>query len=429
MSEQTNKTKVMGMTDASLKSGFGIEIDGILRGLSTVYDAYLLGWGFHYEETVKRNGYTLIPTGNHPCGADCLPQVLQQLKPEVLITQADTRMLMGWYPNGAGLAEMLKGLAQRPTWIFYPVVDGHIWQLDNQQNKWPSNWTNVIKQADVVVTMTDYGKRILEASGVPKEKLTRIYHGIDTTLFRPLLPEEKLQIKKNLGIGDKFIVGGVFKNIVRKNPEKYLQAFQIFRQGKEDKVALMLHTNPQPQAAGEFDLAQQAQDIGLTIGKDIFFSTIGIPIQFMPQIYNAMDVFWALGGLESFCVPVAEAMACGIPMVALNGNVYPELTAGSCLLADVPTYPDSHGCPVTQGSYNGVEGLNCNPYEVAKRTEQYYQSKQLREKASYKEIERAVTTFDWPIIQEQWRQLVKKYVVSEEELPQEWQELLQETKQ
>ncbi len=418
MTEQkTNKSKVLGMTDASSKSGFGRQIDGILNGLAKDFDPYLLGWGFHYEEPIKRGNYTLLPTGNHPCGADVLPYIIQQLKPEVLITQADTRMI-DWLPG------QLKQMAQKPTWIFYPVVDGHVWNLNCKMDKWPSNWTNIINQADVVVAMTDFGKNILEASGVPKEKLTRIYHGVDTTVFRPYLPEEKEQIKANLGLKGKYVVGGVFKNIVRKNPEKYLHAFQIFRQGREDKVALLLHTTPQPSQQGEFDLIQQANDVGLVVGKDVFFSNVGIPGFVMPQIYNAMDTFWALGGMEGFNLPLIEAMGCGIPIVALNGTTHPEILAGSGLLVDVPLYPNGHGCLVTQGSYNGVEGLNCNPYEVAKKTELLYNDKLLREKCSYKEIEQAVTRFDWPIIQSQWCELVKKYVVSESDLPAEWQAVL-----
>jgi glycosyltransferase involved in cell wall biosynthesis len=412
-----SSTKVLGMTDVSNKTGFGVVMDHILSGMAKTYDTYLLGWGFHYEEPIKKNGYTVLPSGNHPFGGDVLPYILQQLKPEVLITQADTRMI-DWLPN------VLNQVPNKPTWIFYPVVDGFVWNLNTKMDKWPSNWSNIINQSDHVVAMTDFGKRILESSGVEKSKVSRIYHGVDTQMFRPYLPEEKEQIKASLGLQGKYVIGGVFKSITRKNPEKYLHAFQIFRQGREDKVALLLHTPPNPQSGGEFDLVQQATDIGLTVGKDVFFSNTNVPAQIMPQIYNAMDTFWALGGMESFCVPVIEAMSCGTPIVALNGNVYPELTADSALLVDIPKYPGGKDCLITQGSYNGVEGLNVNPYEVAKRTEQLYLDKQLREKCSYKGVEEAITRFDWSIIQPQWLELIKKVNVSVSDLPLEWQNAL-----
>ncbi len=410
-----NRPKLLGMSDSSLRTGFGGILAHILDGASSEYDPYLLGWGFKYEEPIKRGGHTLLPVGTDYYGTDVSGPVLQALQPEIFITTSDTRMI-------EYLPDLLKHLPNKPTWIYYPVIDGHVWQLDNKETKWPSNWTAFMKQADVVVAMSNFGAKILEANGITPA--ATIYHGVDTTMFRPLLPEQKENIKTQLGIKGKFVIGGVFKNIVRKNPEKYLQAFCIFRQGKEDKVVLLLHTSPQPAGSGEFDLVQQAVDLGLVVGKDVFFTQQNLPTQLMPQIYNAFDVFWCLGGMESYCVPLAEAMSCGISVVALEGTTFPEILGGTGILSPVPKYEDSHGCHVTYGSYNGVEGLACNPYDVAKKTEQLYQDKALRERIGFKEVERAITCFDWSVVTPQWNALFKKYTVTLNDLPAEWKQAL-----
>lgn len=419
MSEQKQqpmpKPKILGMTDASSKTGFGGIMHNILNGVSPKYDPYLLGWGFHYEEPIKRGNYTMLPTtGNDYYGRDVLPSILSQLKPDVLLTQADTRMV-GWLP------EILKNIPSKPTWIYYPVIDGHVWDAENKQTKWPSNWTGFMKQADVVVAMTNFGKKILAENGIESET---IYHGVDTTLFRPYTEEQREQLRTNFNFKGKFVVGGVFKNIVRKNPEKYLQAFALFRKGKEDKTILVLHTFPQPTGQGEYDLVQQAIDLGLVVGKDVIFTQQGLPTEVMPQLYNSFDAFWMLGGMESFGVPLIEAMACGVPTVALEATTFPEILGGTGLLSPAPVFPDSNKCPVTMGSYNGVEGVICDPYDIAKKTQKLYDDKQLRTNMGFKEVERAIKIFDWSVIKQQWIELLDKHVVSLEQLPDEWKEIL-----
>lgn len=419
MSKQQNKPKpkILAITDPSLRTGFGIQSHNYLSALGKDYDCYLIGNGFHYDEPIKRGNYTLLPSGNKFFSEDVLPYVLQTLNPEILITQVDV-FTIAWLPN------MLKQMPRKPIWILYPVIDGHVWNAENENKKWPGPWTEIIKAADVVVGMTDYGKEIILANGVAPEKVSRIYHGVDTQLFRPFLPEQREALKKEVGMEGKFVVGGVFKNMTRKNPEKYLQAFKVFRKGKEDKVCLYLHTPPNG-GQGEFNLISQAQDLGLVPGKDVFFGNLGLPYGMMPSVYNVMDVFWALGGMEGFCVPLIEAMACGTPVVALEATTFPEILAGSGILTSPPVYPDGHGVPITFGSFMGVEGQIPNPFDVAKKTEQLYQDKALRERLACKEIEQAITRFDWSVVNPQWKELVKKYIVSEEDLPAEWQAILQ----
>mgnify|MGYP001613267442 CR=1 FL=1 len=293
------KEKIVYMTDMNLKTGFGIVAHNVCNGLAEAgYEVFYIGWGFKADSGFRRGNYTLLPIGNGPFGEDVLAMYLQQLKAEVLVVQADTRMIQ-YVPN------VLKQIPNKPTWILYPVIDGCVWDYENQRTKWPSNWTATIKQADKVVAMTDYGKNILKANGVES---TRIYHGVDTSLYRPVSEEVRAQIKINTGIGkDTFIFGGIFKNMQRKNPEKYLQAFKILLESKHlskeerNKLVLLLHTNPQPMGGGEFDLVQQAIDYGLELGKNVVFSNMQLPPENMPLIFQVMNAYLQLGGMEGFC--------------------------------------------------------------------------------------------------------------------------------
>jgi glycosyltransferase involved in cell wall biosynthesis len=440
MSEKPKeKPKILGMTDASLKTGFGQVMDCIMSGLAqNGYECYELGWGFRFEEPLQRNGYTLLPCGDHPNGADVLGGAIMNIKPEVLITQMDTRMGIGWFPNGAGLPELLKSIPQKTQWILYPVVDGNVWDSSGSRNKWASNWTNFMKQADVVVGMTQYGQGILKANGI--ENARYIPHPVDTTLFKPFPEETKKQIKAQFGAQDKFVVGGVFKNILRKNPEKYLQSFILFRelmkkQGDKDidnKTMLLLHTPPNQQARGEFNLDLHAVDYGLTIGKDIVFSQQGMQKKDMPAIYNAMDVFLALGGMESFDLPLIEAMACALPIVAFDSCTYPEILGDAGLLAESAVYPRSKYLwnklfRATYGSYNGIEGDIPDIHSIAENIQKIYISPQLKTTLGMKASER-VLKYDTPNVVKMWVDLMKELIITTEMLPDAWRQILEGTK-
>ncbi len=419
------KEKILAMTDMSVRTGFGNVMDHVMNGLGEAgYEAFYIGWGFRADTGFRRGNYTLLPIGNGPFGEDVLAMYIQQLRPEILVVQCDTRMC-SYIPNE------LKKLPNKPTYVMYPVIDGCTWDYENLRTKWPSNWTATIKQADKVVAMTDYGKDILKANGVDSQ---RIYHGVDTGLYKPMPEEVKNQIKQNSGIGqNKFVFGGVFKNMQRKNPEKYLHAMKILLQSKhltkEDKerLVLLLHVpNPQPAGGGEFDLVQQAIDCGLQVGKEVVFSTMQLPTEQMPMVYGAMDAFVHLGTMEGFGIPVVEAMSSGLPIVAADSSTLPELLGDCALLSPIPTYDGRHR--ISFGSYNGVECDVVDPWDVAQKMERLYKDKTLREELGLKASQRAVQLFDWSIIKKQWIDLVKSLIIDETKIPAEWEKLWNETK-
>lgn len=414
------------MSDSNTMTGFGNVSDGIAKGwVNAGYEVFYLGWGFRYQGPMPRNGYVLLPSGNDPFGSDALPMYIQQIKPEILMTQADTRML-GYMPD------LMPRIPNKPTWIFYVVIDGNIWDVEGKNTVWPSNWSNTIKAADKVVAMTKYGQKILKANGIESEV---IYHGVDTSVFKPVSEENKKQLKTNVGLGgDKFVFGAMFKNMQRKNPEKLLQAFRILLNSKtipnaeKEKLMLLIHTNPRPSGGGEFDLIQQSADYGLQPGKNVVFSTGGIPAEFLPNIFNSMDVFIHLGTMEGFGLPIIEAMSSGLPIIGVDSCTIPELIGECGLISKVPTYDKQGKNKISFGSYNGVECDMVDPWDVAEKMEKLFQDPKLRQDLGFKATEKSLKEFDWRIINHKWNDLVKSFIISDEQVPEEWKKLYAETK-
>lgn len=418
------KNKIMTMTDSSLRTGFGTVMYNIDYGLAEAgFDVSQIAWGFRHETSIPRANHMLLPCGNdpnQPFGSDVLPYYLQTFKPEVLLTQADTRMV-------SYIPQQLKQIPNKPLWVFYVVVDGSTWQIDGKPH-WPKNWSDVIRQADKVVAMSKYGQSLLKAMDIESEV---IYHGVDTTRFLPVPDEFKKSLRKQSGLGeDTFIFGGVFKSMQRKNPEKYLQAFKIFLESREltqkdrDRCILLLHTAPQPSGGGEYDLIEQSIDSGLQVGKNIIFSNQALPMEQMQLIYQAVDVFIHLGTMEGFGLPIIEAMSCGLPIVGVDSCTMTEIIGDCGLLSEVPRYKNGH--PIKYGSYNGVEGDCVDPWDVAKQMLRLYKSEALRKELGTKATEKAVKEFDWTIIRKQWVDYMNKLIVKDEDIPAEWARLMNE---
>lgn len=410
----SNRSKGLMMTDASRRTGFGQCSHYICNALAEDWEMYLLGWGYHMDEPLPRGKYQILPAGQHPFGADVLPQLLQALKPEFLLTQNDTRMIQ--YMN--------KQMLGSTTWINYPVIDGYVWDIEDTKAKWVPQWVDFMKQADKTASMSKFGEKVLKANGID---CVYIPHGVDLGLFRPCTPEQRKDFKEKNNLADKFVVLGVAKNITRKQFDKFLQIFTLFRRGREDKVAALLHTAPNPQFGGELDLPEHCRAYGLEIGKDVAFSRLGIPYESMPVIYNMADVFLQAGWGEGFGLPLIESMACGTVPIVTNSTTAPEiLNDGKCgELIDVVKYSDKRR-DVTFGSFMGVEFAVPDIYDGAKKLNKLYENEELRKKYAYEGCLRVAEEYDWVKVGAKWRDFIKKATTLD--LPLEWQKLLKEGK-
>src|SRR5438552_5737825 len=208
-----------------------------------------------------------------------------------------------------------------------------------------------MKQADKTVAMSEFGARVLKANGIDS---TPIPHGVDTSTFVPYNDEQKKQIRTQTGIPeDSIVVGDVFKNMMRKLPDKFLQMIAMAKK-KNPKIVGLVHSNLEQ---GEFNLPLFAKDYGLTVNKDIFFGQAGANFSQMPIIYNAMDIMLHPGSIgEGFGLPLVESMSCGVPIIAPKATTAPEIldNGNAGVLFDIVKYPKTN-VPVSFSSFNEIE--------------------------------------------------------------------------
>lgn len=181
------------------------------------------------------------------------------------------------------------------------------------------------------IAMSRFGQRAMadrdiEAFYVP--------HGIDTDLFSP---RDRNEVRDALGFPrDAFLVSMVAANKgfpPRKGFPEAIKAWAEFSRRHTDAI-LYLHTEQYGMVEGvnlHSILAQHDVDWDRVKLVDQYRYHVGMPADYLAQIYNASDVLLNPSYGEGFGIPVIEAQACGTPVITTNFSAMPELTGAGWL--------------------------------------------------------------------------------------------------
>ena len=149
-------------------------------------------------------------------------------------------------------------------------------------------------------------------SVLEKKKYEFIPNGIDVEKFR-FNNKVRNQIRKDLDIEGKLVIGNVGRLCYQKNQEYLLEVFAKLQTQGPDSVLLLV-------GEGELkaELQQQAEKLGVA-DKVIFY---GVTDK-VEQLLWAMDVFAFPSRFEGLGIVVVEAQAAGLPVVC-SDNVPDE---------------------------------------------------------------------------------------------------------
>jgi len=161
--------------------------------------------------------------------------------------------------------------------------------------------------------LRDYYIRVV---GVPASRITTIYNGVDTDIFRDRGDQERRENKARLGFPpDQVLVGSVGTLYWVKDPDLFLTAASLVLRQRDDVRFLWVGGGPlQEQMAG------RTQSLGLQ-GKVVYLGTRDD----IPAILSALDIFVLPSVIEGLSYSILEAMASGLPAVATRVGGNPEL--------------------------------------------------------------------------------------------------------
>ena len=191
-------------------------------------------------------------------------------------------------------------------WNLYNV------QLDGNYSQWPSWQQNSLKKivfsADRLVAVSRYLSRSMEQH-LRRAADQIIPNVVDTTLFH--LKEDQY---------DRFTFLHVSNMVPLKNAGIILQAFQEFiRQNGTSDAQLLMIGNRDDQ------FPRQAEEMGL-LHHRVFFRG-EIPYTAVAEEMRKAHCLVLFSDSETFSCVTAEALCCGLPVVASDVGALPELVA------------------------------------------------------------------------------------------------------
>jgi len=191
-----------------------------------------------------------------------------------------------------------------------------------------------VGEADMIVTISESTKQDLESElRVPAQKIKVLHLGVDPQFHPYDRAVVARRIAQKFGVSENYILSvGTIEP--RKNLPTLVEAIGILKdQGKLTHQLVVAGAK----GWGKSRIAESILKWKLT-ESDV--KLLGfIPEEDLPLLYSGASVFVFPSVYEGFGLPLVEAMACGVPIVASNTSSIPEVVLDAAVLVP-PSNPE-----------------------------------------------------------------------------------------
>ena len=330
--------KVLWFGDAGAHTGFARVTHSIGERLVADYghDIHVLAInhrGDPFPTNLKLYRPDLIQGGDI-FGLSRIVELLAKVEPDVVVMLHDPHLILQvLFENRYDTERVL--LRYRPILTYLPCDGTNL----------PPAWPDVLTKVTNVVAMSQWGKE-----QYPGSKL--VYHGIDTDQFWPVSSDHPITVssgaklrtrrecKRAFGFDPKgFLVLRVDKNSGRKDFAATWKAL-VPVMAKYKDIQVHFHCSTKNDANGVNLLALYLRSAKQGVARERWFSPDdhttfdGWPHQDLNALYNAADLFVTTSRGEGFGLTIAEALACGVPVIAQNVSAIPEVVGPGGILIE-----------------------------------------------------------------------------------------------
>ncbi|MBL9077473.1 MAG: glycosyltransferase [Planctomycetes bacterium] len=170
--------------------------------------------------------------------------------------------------------------------------------------------------ADAVVVHSEYGADLVAAAGRDRASIVLAPHGVDAAMREDAAPDPELVAWKGARPAVLFHGGLVW----RKGFDVFLRAVLAAREAGQDPVVVVKSVG-HGHCYGRFHLGELARRFQRTAGTPpMWWIEDDLPRERLAAIYTACDVLLHPYRGEGFGLPLLEARACGLPVVATAGG-------------------------------------------------------------------------------------------------------------
>jgi glycosyltransferase involved in cell wall biosynthesis len=232
------------------------------------------------------------------------------------------------YFGSLGLLPLLAKGKPRLLFDYHGVTPPKLWGEHNREAlEQGARQRGLVWCADAALAHSRFTVRELQdQTGFPAERLHRLGHPIDTDRFCPAPPRR--QFRHQLGLADASLVLFVGRVAPNKRVPVLVEALHRLR-GQTPPVHLVVVGDQEDLYEAE---AVRCRERAGALGVADRLHFLGhLAEDRLLDAYRSADVFVMPSKHEGFCIPLVEAMACGVPVVAARAGAMPETVAGAGL--------------------------------------------------------------------------------------------------
>jgi glycosyltransferase involved in cell wall biosynthesis len=186
--------------------------------------------------------------------------------------------------------------------------------------------TRSAKSSAAIITVSENSRQdLIRICGIPDSKINVVYEGYDRELFNCTPPDTVLlqQLLSSLGINRPYILHhGAIQP--RKNLVRLFAAYRERLVGNPRLDFDLVLAGPLAWQHEETVNAARSDEVsrgkvvltGALSDHDLSLLVRGASLEVIPSLY------------EGFCLPMVEAMACGVPTIVANTSCLPEISGG-----------------------------------------------------------------------------------------------------
>ena len=193
---------------------------------------------------------------------------------------------------------------------------------------------SVYRASHVAADSHHTARDLCEQWGVAPERITVVQGAVDHARFRSVHdPAALAAARARYGIGEGPFIFTLSRLEPRKNHVRLVEAFARARAGRAGGAPALPHRLVIGGGKGWLYEAIFAKVEELKLGDAVHFTGF-VDDADLPALYSAADFFAYPSLYEGFGLPVVEALACGLPVLAGDNSCLPEAGGPGALYVD-----------------------------------------------------------------------------------------------
>jgi glycosyltransferase involved in cell wall biosynthesis len=290
---------------------------------------------FHQRRGDEVRVYVMHPPEGIPAALEDVVRVVDVI--DLLGRQDDffqsTDLYIYHYPGRYALLDTIKALDRGAVvFTYHNVTPPELWGADSGRAELAQGQAAVAKYApyaDIIVTVSPFNAEELQKThGIAPEQIRVLPLAVPLDRFKP--GEADLELVRRYGLAGKAVLLYVGRVAGNKRVDLLVESLAKLKGEHPNAVLLVVGDHSSNPAFQEVTakIRQRAQQLG--VSSDVIFTG---RVDDLPPYYRLATVYASASLHEGFGVPLIEAMASGVPVVASNAAAQPWVVGDAGLLA------------------------------------------------------------------------------------------------